>query len=124
MFLCKLLSKCFFTEKIDKLPSTSNINLEENSQLDDGKESVDNESDIIKLGAQCRFPVKHRQVRFAFDPTPHFGNQTGSFSSLADTIVADRPKKKKRKGKKGDLSHKKSSDSIENSPLYIASSPI
>lgn len=124
MFLCKFLSKCFFPEQIDKLPSTSNINLEENSQLDDGKESVDNESDIIKLGASCRFPVKHRQVRFAFDPTPHFGNQTGTFSSFAETVVAKRTKKKRRRGKKGDLSSHKSSDSIENSPLYIASSPI
>ena len=124
MFLCKLLSKCFFTEKIDKLPSTSNINFEENSQLDDGKESVDNESDIVKLRASCRFPVKQRQVRFAFDLTPHFGNQTGPFSSFAETVAAERPKKKRRKGKKGDLSHKKSSDHIESSPLHIASCPI
>jgi hypothetical protein len=124
MFLCQLLYKCFFREQIDKLPSTSNINLEENSQLDDGKESVDNESDIIKLGAQCRFPVKHRQVRFAFDPTPHFGNQAGTFSSFAETVVAERTKKKRRKVREGDLSHKKSSDSFENSPLCIASCPI
>lgn len=125
MSICRCLFHCLFPGHIEKLPSTSVVNLEDTVQLVEVKEGSDNDSDIIKLDPSCRLPVTSRQVRFSFDPTPHFGKNI-TFTAAASEIKSKQCKKNRRRHRKNESSKKipESLKEKDNSPLYISSSPV